>query len=97
MVTGLLNCFQGAVPVAISSVVQPRLQISALRQEMPPPSSRITSGAIQEGVPAGEVAMSRMSGHTFALDIQHSVNRLTTPPPGTQLLPHSPLMSPLEL
>jgi hypothetical protein len=64
MVTGLLNWLQGALPVVISSVVQPRDQMSALRQEMLPPSSRITSGAIQEGVPVG-VKREKVSSEHF--------------------------------
>jgi hypothetical protein len=97
MVTGLLNCFQGAFPVAISSVVQPRLQMSALRQDMPPPSSRITSGAIQEGVPA------RRNSDIMTTDFHASQDPATTQgtiPPSQELQgqqQHLPLMSPLEV
>ena len=42
---------QGGRPVAISMTVQPRLQMSAC---LPWPVCRITSGAIQYGVPRSE-------------------------------------------
>mmetsp|Transcript_21035 Transcript_21035/g.54856 ORF Transcript_21035/g.54856 Transcript_21035/m.54856 type:complete len:408 (+) Transcript_21035:2505-3728(+) len=50
-VTGLLYCDQGGRPVAISMIVQPTLQTSALRQEFWGPVDLMTSGAIHNGVP----------------------------------------------
>mmetsp|Transcript_20126 Transcript_20126/g.57125 ORF Transcript_20126/g.57125 Transcript_20126/m.57125 type:complete len:367 (-) Transcript_20126:579-1679(-) len=50
-VTGLLYWDQGGRPVAISMMVQPTDQTSALRQEFWGPVDLMTSGAIQSGVP----------------------------------------------
>ena len=52
IVTELLNCDQGALPVTISRDVQAKDHTSALRQLMEVlPCSLITSGAIHDGVP----------------------------------------------
>ena len=50
-VTGLEYCDHGGLPVAISMTVHPTDQTSAFRQPCERGAARMTSGAIQSGVP----------------------------------------------